>query len=61
MILTILGMFLWVRLVIDNLRSQTTARELENSLEKLPEGLEEAWVDKAVPSLLALPLLTILF
>ncbi|MCJ1426374.1 hypothetical protein MMC29_004277 [Sticta canariensis] len=37
------GMFLWVRLVIDNLRSQTTARELENSLEKLPEGLEEAY------------------
>ena len=40
--LTVVGMFLWVRLVIDNLRSQTTIRELESSLEKLPEGLQEA-------------------
>lgn len=40
--LTVLGMFLWVRLVIDDLRSQTTASELENSLERLPEGLQEA-------------------
>lgn len=35
-------MFLWVRLVLDDLQGQTTIQELEEALERLPEGLQEA-------------------
>ena len=37
------GMFLWVRLVVHDLLSQTTAQELEDALEKLPDGLDQAY------------------
>ena len=40
------GMFLWVRLVVHDLLSQTTAQELEDALEKLPEGLDQAYVSR---------------
>ena len=35
-------MFLWVRLVFNELENQTTAQELRKALERLPSGLEEA-------------------
>ena len=38
-------MFLWVRLVFNELENQTTAQELAESLERLPSGLEEASVN----------------
>ena len=37
-----LGMFLYVRLVVDELSSQTNVQELEEALERLPLGLNEA-------------------
>ncbi|KAL8792043.1 MAG: hypothetical protein Q9195_005384 [Heterodermia aff. obscurata] len=37
------GMFLWVRLVFNELENQTTAQELAETLERLPSGLEEAY------------------
>lgn len=37
-----LGMFLWVRLVVSTLKDQATEQELEDALERLPEGLDEA-------------------
>ena len=37
------GMFLWVRLVVHDLLSQTTAQELVDALEKLPDGLDQAY------------------
>ncbi len=40
------GMFLWVRLVVHDLLSQTTAQELEDALEKLPNGLDQAYASR---------------
>ena len=40
------GMFLWVRLVVHDLFSQTTAQELEDALEKLPDGLDQAYASR---------------
>ena len=40
------GMFLWVRLVVYDLLSQTTAQELEDALEKLPNGLDQAYASR---------------
>lgn len=37
-----LGMFLWVRLVINELENQTTVQELNKALKRLPQGLDEA-------------------
>ena len=36
------GMFLWVRLVVHDLMGQTTVQELQDALERLPKGLDEA-------------------
>jgi hypothetical protein len=41
-----LGMFLWVRLVIDALEYQNSARDLIKSVNRLPEGLEGAYVSE---------------
>ena len=35
-------MFLWVRLVFNELETQTTAQELDEALNRLPLGLDEA-------------------
>ena len=40
------GMFLWVRLVVHDLLSQTTAQELEDALETLPHGLDQAYASR---------------
>ena len=37
------GMFLWVRLVREMLREQTTEIDFESAIEELPEGLNEAY------------------
>ena len=37
------GMFLWVRLVTDMLIYQTSELEIENAIDQLPEGLDEAY------------------
>jgi hypothetical protein len=41
------GMFLYAKLVLTNLHSQTTKSRLHNELEPniFPEGLEQAWVN----------------
>ena len=38
----LLGMFLWVRLVMDELENQTTIHELNRAMKRLPQGLDEA-------------------
>ena len=40
------GMFLWVRLVVHDLLSQTTTQQLEDALEKLPDGLDQAYASR---------------
>ena len=37
------GMFLWVRLVINMLQAQVSEADLEVAIDKLPDGLEEAY------------------
>ena len=37
-----LGMFLWVRLIIDTLSQATVLQEFEEAVENLPEGLDQA-------------------
>ena len=37
------GMFLWVRLVTDTLINQTSELEIEQAIDQLPEGLDEAY------------------
>ena len=35
-------MFLWVRLVFNELETRTTVEELNSALKRLPQGLDEA-------------------
>lgn len=48
-LLMAIGMFLWVHLIIEGLLSQTTLREVQETLENLPEGLDQALVTHASP------------
>jgi hypothetical protein len=45
-----LGMFLYARLVFDNLESQSNLDSVRNEANNLPEGLDEALVCCAVQS-----------
>ena len=36
-----LGMFLWVRLIIDTLSQATVFQEFEEAVESLPDGLDQ--------------------
>ena len=51
------GMFLWARLMVDNITSATSSSELSRTLEELPLGLNEAYqqaferLDRASPRL----------
>ena len=36
-----LGMFLWVKLIIDTLSQATVLQDFEEAVENLPEGLDE--------------------
>lgn len=47
-----IGMFLWVHLIIEGLLSQTTLREVRETLENLPEGLDQALVTHPDPGVL---------
>jgi hypothetical protein len=40
----ILGMFLWVRLVMNGLENCTSEQELQDAVNTLPEGLDKACV-----------------
>jgi hypothetical protein len=46
-LIQVLGMFLWVQLVIVTLQFQFTEDDLLSALNRLPEGLQEAF---ALPS-----------
>jgi ankyrin repeat protein len=48
------GMFLWVRLMFDQLQSQTTISEILKCLDELPEGLNETY-DRALQKINKLP------
>lgn len=37
------GMFLWVRLVVSDLRDQGSLGTFREAVDKLPNGLNEAW------------------
>ena len=39
-----LGVFLWVRLIIDTLSQATVIQEFEEAVENLPEGLDQVSV-----------------
>lgn len=40
-------MFLWARLVIKGLLSSVTVKQIENTLENLPIGLEQTYVSRS--------------
>jgi hypothetical protein len=44
------GMFLWVRLVMKSLEECHSVRELEDAVDTLPEGLDQAQVSSLLQS-----------
>lgn len=52
LLLISIGMFLWVHLITEGLLSQTTLKEVQETLKNLPEGLEQALVTRPNPRVL---------